>query len=127
MFKKFFTKNSNLSTEDQELIKRYADTPELAEELAERMHRASVIQSEKKALRHERRVRIARKLALSLLLFGTILGSFCIGRFSQPVTTTIHIPYGHTYNIKYVKSIAKTPSGNTIVLTYDGKIYNLFK
>lgn len=122
----FITKK-NPSNEDQKLIQMYANDPELAEELAERMYLASVIQSEKKALRHERRVRIAHKLGISALLFGIIFLSFCIGRFSQPNVTSIHIPNGPTYNIKNVKSIGKTPSGDTIVVTYEGNSCMLSK
>lgn len=122
MFKKFFTKNSNLSTEDQKLIQMYADDPELAEELAERQQLIYVRQSVERKFRHKRNVMIA---CFSALLVCSILVSFFIGKSSH--VTSITVPNNGTYNIKDVKQIGATLSGDTIVLTNSGTIYKFSK
>ena len=70
------------------------------------------------------RQQMKKKLLIAgffLLFVGSILLSFFMGRVSH--VTSITIPYGNTYNIKDVKSVTRTPSGDTIVITYGGKTY----
>lgn len=68
---------------------------------------------------------IVKRLSILALLVFTALASFTLGKNSH--VTSISVPGSDTVNIKNMKHIAETSNGDTIVLTYDGLLYNLSK